>query len=119
MAGLRFDYSDFNRKLSLIEQRQLFAIETYGKVAGNKMVAYAKRSHPWTNRTYMAQNTITTSQGWNGHLYQIRLHGNMYYDVYLEFKVFRHKGRLSIWFPTVRKFTPEVIQAWADRMKGV
>ena len=119
MAGLRFDTSNFNSRLSAIEQRQLFAIETYGKASGNKMVAYAKKGHPWTNRTYFAERTITTSCGWQGHRFQIRLHGGMSYDIYLEFKRFKHKGRLSIWFPTVRKFTPEILIAWADRMKGV
>jgi len=119
MAGLRFDYSDFQRKLTAIQQRQLFAAEAYGKTVGNKMVAYAKRNHPWTNRTYTAEREITTSTRWQGRILQIRLHGNVHYHLYLEFKRFRHKGRLSIFFPTVRKIAPEAIQGWAERMKGV
>jgi len=118
MAGLRVDTSGFVRGMNQELQRRTYIAETYGKAAGNKMVAYAKRNHPWTNRTYMAQNTITSSAQWYGHVLRIGLHSGVNYGVYLEFKRFKHKGRLSIFFPTVRAMTPEILAGWAERMKG-
>ena len=37
----------------------------------------------------------------------------MRYGVYLENVKFRHKGRLAILYPTVKKMAPEIIQGWA------
>lgn len=117
MAELRFDAKQVLKRFSEIEQRQLFAIETYGKAAGNKMVADAKRHHPWTNRTAMAQNTIASHTKWHGAKLRVNLTSGVHYGVHLEFKRFKHKGRLSIFFPTVKKFEPEVLKAWAERTK--
>lgn len=118
MAGLRVDPGNFLRGMSQVQQRQLFAIETYGKAVGNKMIAHVKKSHPWHNRTYSAERTATSSAEWHGNVMRIALSSGVSYGVYLEFKRFKHVGNLAIYFPTVRKFAPEALAGWAERMKG-
>ena len=117
MAGLRFDPAAHIRQLTQLHNRQMYALETYGKAAGGRMVRYAKANRPWADRSHMARNTISSSTAWMAGRLRISLHGGMSYDIYLEFVRFRRKGRLAIWFPTVRKLSPEIISAWADRMK--
>lgn len=111
---MRTDISNFVRTTAAIERRHAFAVEAYGKAAGNKMVAYAKRNHPWANRTHNAQNTITATTGWTGgNRLRVNLHSGVNYGVYLEYKTFKHKGRLSIWWPTVQRHKLEILRGWA------
>lgn len=119
MASLRTNPTAHLRRLTQIQQRQLYAIQAYGKVAGNKMVRYAKANRPWQDRTHMAKNAIATSTSWHSGRLRVNLHSGMHYGIYLEFKRFKHKGRLSIWFPTVRKLSPEILAAWANRIKSL
>ena len=118
MITTRLDGSSFLRALKSNEQRTLYAIEAYGKAAGNKMLAYAKHNAPWTDRTHSARNTLSVSSAWYGGRYRITLHGGVRYAVYLELVQFRYKGRLSILWPTVAKLGPEIVRAWAERIRG-
>lgn len=115
---MRTDTSAFRQALGAREKRALFAIQSYGQAAGNKMLAHAKRNKPWTDRTHSAKNTMRTTTGWEGARYRVSLHGGVRYAVFLELKTFRHKGRLAILWPTVEKLGPEIIRAWAIRIKG-
>lgn len=115
---MRIDASSFKAALKSNERRTLYAIEAYGQAAGNKMLGYAKRKAPWTDRTHSARNTMSASSGWTGGRYRVTLSGGVRYAVYLELVNFRHKGRLSILWPTVRALGPEIISAWANRIKG-
>lgn len=118
-ASLRIDVSSHLKRLSQIQERQLYAIQAYGKAAGDKMVRYAKANRPWTDRTHMARNTINTSTSWHHGRLRVNLHSGVEYGIYLEKRVYRYKGRLAIWQPTVNKLAPEILRAWAERMKGV
>lgn len=112
---MRTDISGFIKATNQIQQRNRFALQTYGRVAGNKMVAHAKRNYPWSpDRTHNARDGINSSTEWNGDRLRIILRSQMHYGIYLEFVNFKHKGRLSIWWPTVQRFAPEILQGWAD-----
>jgi hypothetical protein len=111
---MRTDISNFIRTMTAIEQRHAYALESYSKAAGNKMVAYARRNRPWKDRTYEAKFGIYQSTQWLSERMQISLHSAAEYGIYLEFVDFAHKGRLSIWWPTVQRMAPEIIRGWAD-----
>ena len=115
---MRIDSSSFQAALKANEKRTLFAIESYGMAAGNKMLADAKKNAPWTNRTHSARNTMSTESAWHGGRYRITLSGGVRYAVYLELVKFRHRGKLSILWPTVNKMGPAIVEAWANRIKG-
>lgn len=131
------DTSGAERALTQIEQRTLFAVESYGKAAGTKMVAYARRNRPWRDRSRAARDSIgyqvlrgngqVASGVAGGRIMtrQIAVQGILvgltagpYYSLYLETLTFRHAGRLAIWWPTVQAMQPEILRAWADRVKG-
>lgn len=111
---MRVDISRFIHTMTDIEKRHAYALESYSKAAGNKMVAYAKRNRPWADRSRAAKEGISASAQWMGERMKISLHSAMHYGIYLEFKQFTHKGRLSIWWPTVQRMSPEIIQGWAN-----
>ena len=134
------DISGAERALTQIEQRTLFAVESYGKAAGGKMVAYARRNRPWKDRSRAARDSISYQvlrengqavaglTGGKNKSFVTRpiavkgiivgLTAGPYYSLYLETLIFRHAGRLSIWWPTVHAMQPEILRAWADRVKG-
>lgn len=113
---MRIDISDFIRKTTLIERRHHFALESYSRAAGNKMEAYAKKNYRWNPyRTHRARDGINSSVDWvNPTRLKLSLRSAADYGIYLEFVNFRHKGRLSIWWPTVQRFKPEILQGWAN-----
>lgn len=112
---MRTDISHFVRRMAEIERRNAFALEVYSRSAGNKMVAFAKRNRPWQDRTRAAKDGITSSVQWvMPTRLRINLHSQRDYGVYLELVNFAHKGRLSIWWPTVQRFKPQILQGWAD-----
>ena len=114
---MRVDNAGFVKAITQQEKRTLFAIEAYGKAAGNKLVAHAKKNALWTDRTHIARNTQQASSAWHGGRYRISLYGGVYYMVFLELKKFKHKGSLAIIFPTVKQLSPQNISAWAQRIR--
>lgn len=112
---MRTDISRFIRGMDRIHRRHKFALEAYGKAAGVKMNNFAKANHPWHNRTYNTQNTMGSQTDWTSpdHL-KVSLTTGTHYSTYLEFKVFKHRGRLATWWPTVQRFKPEVLRGWAE-----
>lgn len=112
------DASDFLKKMSAIKKKHRHAIETYGKAAGNKMVKYAKKNAPWTDRTHQARNSIRSDTEWNDrNKLKINLISGEDYGIYLEYVNFKHKGRLSIWWPTVNKHKEEILKGYAEIIK--
>ena len=112
--GLRFDPSRMIAKLTEIERRHVYGVQAYGKAVGTRMVKHAKRERPWTDRTHAAKNRMDSTQEYSGNKLRINLHGRMHYHVYLEFVNFKHKGRLSIFWPTVEAIQPEALEGWAE-----
>lgn len=116
---MRTDISRFLRATTQMEKRHALALETYARAAGNKMVAYAKRNYPWNrNRTHTARDGIGSSVHWIGaNRLKLSLTSQADYGIHLELVTFKHKGRLSIWWPTVQRFTPEILRGWANAVK--
>lgn len=115
MSSIRVDTSRALRQMSQVEQQTLRACLTYGQNAANKMVKVAKLTHPWENRTHMAENSLNggASEAGAGRV-RVELAHGVRYGVYLELVRFRYKGNLAIVFPTVKKMAPEIIQGWAN-----
>lgn len=115
----RTDVSKFLASLEVNQRRVNFALEGYAKAAGAKMVKDAKRNHPWKNRTRAAQDTIGTKTEWETSTrLRLGLTSGVHYGVYLEFVNFAHKGRLSIWWPTINKHSTEIYQGWANAINN-
>lgn len=116
---IRTDVSRFLAGLQLNQRRLSFALESYGKAAGAKMVKYAKQNAPWENRTRHAREGIYYRAQWEtATRLRLGLHSQMDYGIYLEFVNFRHKGRLSIWWPTVQRHSNEIYQGWANAINN-
>lgn len=112
---MRTDISDFVSKLTAAERRHHFALEAYGKAAGNKMNNYAKANHPWHNRSKNCQNGMQGVTEWQGpYRLKVGLFAREEYAWYLERRNFPHAGRLETWWPTIQRFKPEVLRGWAQ-----
>lgn len=112
---MRTDISGFLRQTDAIARRHAYALEVYGRAAGNKMVAYARQNRPWKDRSRSAKDGIHSDVQWTlPTRLTIRLKSQMSYGIYLEYVTFAHKGRLSIWWPTVQRMQPEILKGWAD-----
>lgn len=116
---LRTDVSRFLAGLQLNQRRLSFALESYGKAAGAKMVKYAKQNKPWENHTRDARDGIFYRAQWEtATRLRLGLHSQMDYGIYLEFVNFAHKGRLSIWWPTINRHSSEIYQGWASAINN-
>jgi hypothetical protein len=113
---MRTDISRFLRATTQMEKRQAYALESYARVAGNKMVAYAQKNYPWDpNRTHTARDGIGSSVHWIGaNRLKLSLTSQADYGIHLELVNFKHKGRLSIWEPTVKRHRTEILRGWAN-----
>ena len=111
--NIRIDGSAHLRRLNEIERRTLFGCMAYGKAAAMKLAKEAKQNRPWTDRTHLARRGLTGSAAQHGAKIRVELSHTTKYGVFLELKRFRHKGRLAIVFPTVKKMAPEIIEGWA------
>ena len=117
--GVRFEYDEHLAQLTEIQQKTLYGCLVYGKAAAMKMTKEAKIHRPWEDRTHLAKNSISGGADAAAGLHKITIHLSlgMNYGVYLENKRFRHKGRLAIIFPTVKKMAPEVLSGWVGIVK--
>ncbi len=111
--SIRFDPSQVLQQLGAIERRHVAAATAYGDTVANKMVKYAKKNRPWTDRTHTAKNNITGESGATGSGVRVELHGNVYYHAFLEYRNFSHAGRLAIFWPTIAAIEPEALAGWA------
>lgn len=84
------------------------------------MVRYAQRNYPWArNRTHAARDTISAEAEWpNRNQLRLSLRSGVNYGIYLEFVKFKHKGRLSIWWPTILRHKEEILAAWAKATRS-
>ena len=114
---MRILQNSIETMLPHIRDRQLYAVQTYGQAAGDKMTAYAKKNAPWTDRTHTARNTISSSVTLLKNRVRVNLESGVRYGVCLEYAKFAHRGRLSVWWPTVEKLAPDIVRAWAERVR--
>ena len=56
--------SKFLASLEVNQKRMSFALESYAKAGGAKMVKYAKQNAPWENRTRAARDGIAYKTEW-------------------------------------------------------
>ena len=115
----------------------MFAIEAYGRPPALKNGAQAKaQTSPGRIATRHARDGIGYTVDRSGqqavgvsgqsmitkpvavHGILVGLTATPYYSLYLEFLKFRYAGTLSIWWPTVKAMQPEILRAWADRIRG-
>ena len=116
--GVRFETAAHLQRLAEIQKKTLFACQTYGKAAAMKMVKEAQKGHKWADHSHHAKNSINGgAEAQTLHKISIRLSMGANYGVFLELKNFKHKGRLAILFPTVKKMAPEVLAGWAEVVK--
>jgi len=97
-------------KLRVYSAKAQGAISSYASITGREMEQYAKRNHPWKNRTGNAEmglhTTVTASkQGW---IQNIQLsHGpDVWYGYYLENSMGK---RFAIIEPTMMYFSGRVV----------
>lgn len=111
--SIRVETQEHLRKLTEVQSRTLFACLTYGKAAANKLVRTAKLTYRWEGRTHLAKDTLNggASEIAPGRV-RVELAHGMRYGVYLETVRFRHKGRLAILYPTVKKLAPDILRGW-------
>ena len=113
--SVRINELDCLRRLGEVQQRALYGCLKYGEAAAMKLASDAKRNIRWTEHTRNAKNSLTGSAFTLGtSRVRVQLAHGVRYGVYLENRVFRHKGRLDIVGPTVRKLAPEIMEGWAQ-----
>lgn len=116
---IRFDVSRFVASLHDNQRQVNFALESYAKPAGAKMVKSAKQGAPWENRTRAARDGIGYRTEWESPTrLRLGLTSAVDYGVYLEFVNFAHKGRLSVWWPTINRHSNEIYQGWANAINN-
>lgn len=106
-SGLKFDPAQMLRGLDNLQQRQLYALETAGKVGAAQMETYAKRYAPWHDRTGHARGTIQGKCERREYGVRITLSSGMYYAVYLEYAMGK---RWAILWPTMDKLGPDILR---------
>lgn len=70
----------------------------------------AKTTHPWQNRSYEAERRIVGRVERRGDLTRIILAHGVRYGVYLELAMGK---RFAVLWPTIQKYTPEILRAVA------
>lgn len=116
---IRTDVSKFLASLEVNQRRMSFALESYAKAGGAKMVKYAKQNAPWENRTRAARDGIAYKTEWEtATRLRLNLTSGVNYGIYLEFVNYAHKGRLSIWWPTINRHSSEIYQGWASAINN-
>lgn len=108
--GLKIDPKGMLQKSSAMIERRAYALEVLGRTAAARMENEAKATHPWTNRTYMAERSIMGRVERRGDLVRITLSIGVRYGVYLELAM---RKRWAIVWPTIRKYTPEILRGVA------
>jgi|GEM_PF-1173619 len=109
-GGLRIDPKGMLQKTSAMIERRAYALEALGRVAAARMQNEAQATHPWINRTYMAERSIMGRVERRGDLIRITLSIGVNYGVYLELAM---RKRWAIVWPTIRKYTPEILKGVA------
>lgn len=99
--------------LAAAESATLGACLAYGNRAAERLVRAARAARPWTDRTRAARNALTGRAQATPAGVRVELAHGAAYGVYLETIRFRHKGRLGVLYPTLRRLAPEIISGWA------
>lgn len=107
MGSFKIDPSNLLKGLSDLDQRKHKAIDKYADAAGKKLKAEAKRNAPWTDRTGLARQTISSGKEWENDKCNIYVAGNQKYSPYLEFA---NEKKYAILYPTLKKLEYEIIQ---------
>ena len=106
-SGLRFDPAQMLRGLDNLQQRQLYALETAGKVGAAQMEQHAKSYAPWHDHTGDARGTIQGKCERREYGVRITLSSGVYYAMYLELAMGK---KWAILWPTIAKLGPEVLR---------
>ena len=58
MTSITLDTKEFNDKIKTFNKTMQAELKVVGSTISKNMQTYAKANHPWTNRTYSAQNKL-------------------------------------------------------------
>lgn len=107
------DISNAQKRLALIRSRHKEQLKILADVQGKKMAAYAKANYKWRAHTHNASNSIGSNCVWrDSSKLRLSLTSGVNYGIYLEYVNFRHRGRLSIFWPTLNRYKPELLRQW-------
>lgn len=102
------------RALSRARQNTLAACLNYGQAAAVRLTQEARRARGWTDRTQQARQGLQGSASAASGRIRVELEQSAPHGVYLETVRFRHKGRLGVLFPTLRRCAPQIVTGWAQ-----
>lgn len=81
---ITLDVSEFNDKIKAFDKTMQAQLKVVGSTISKNMETYAKANHPWTNRTYSAQNKLRGSYEVNDNTLDISIAHGVDYGYYLE-----------------------------------
>ena len=102
------------RALTMAQRNTLAACLTYGQAAAVRLTQEARRARGWTDRTQQARQGLQGSASTADGRIRVELRQSAPHGVYLETVRFRHKGRLGVLFPTLRRCAPQIVTGWAQ-----
>lgn len=108
--SIRLDASGLLNGLSEMEFKVQQGTRLYAETAATKMINYAKKNAPWTDRTGNSRQTMDNEIISKGKSMEIRLRGNTPHFKYLELAM---EKRYAILFPTIKRWKGEVLSGWA------
>ena len=83
-SDIRIDASEVLGNLHGIDGHLRAQLNVVGHVISSNMETYAKANHPWTNRTYSAQNKLKGEYKVTENDLDISIKHGVYYGYYLE-----------------------------------
>lgn len=86
MAGttITIDIKEFDTNIKRFDDRMQAQLEVVGSTISKNMQTYAKANHPWTNRSYSAQNKLKGDYKVTENDLDISIRHGVTYGYYLE-----------------------------------
>lgn len=81
---ITFDVKEFNTNIKRFDDRMQAQLEVVGSTISKNMQTYAKANHPWTNRSYSAQNKLKGDYKVTENDLDISIRHGVTYGYYLE-----------------------------------
>lgn len=118
MSGLNFHIEDdISKNLGRMTQKVGAAVMMYAVTQASQMQAYMVTNHKWTNRTFMAEKTLSAVVSKpNEHIIRITLAHGVDYGIWLELA---HEKNFAIIQPTLNVYGPRVIEDMGNLMASI
>lgn len=112
--GIRLDATGLFNGLSEMEFKVQQGTRLYAETAATKMINDAKVKAPWDDKTGNSRGTMDYEVISKGKSMEIRLRGNTPHFKYLELC---HEKRNAILWPTIQKWSGQVLSGWVKVIK--